>query len=90
MLIYYGLVGVAIFFSVIAYPLRICSREDRPQIIALLAYLLMCSMTIEPLARGTFVYWGLFLYVMVLARQSQELELLYEENSVEYEDEEPA
>lgn len=89
-LIYYGFVGVAIFLSLIAYPLRICSKEDRPQIIALLAYLLMCSMTIEPLAHGTFVYWGLFLYVMVLARQSQELKLFYEENSLEYEDEEQA
>ena len=71
MLIYYGFVGVGLFLRMISYPLRICQKADRPQIIALLLYLLMCSMTIEPLARGDFVYWGFLFYIMVLARQSQ-------------------
>lgn len=88
MLIYYGFVGLAIFLSIVAYPLRICSKEERPYIIVLMVYLLACSMTIEPLAHGTFVYWGLFLYVMVLARQSQELELFDEEYDMEYDNEE--
>lgn len=70
-LIYYGFVGVVLFLSAIAYPLRICQKTDRPQILALLLYLLMCSMTIEPLAHGHFVYWGFLFYIMVLARQSQ-------------------
>lgn len=87
-LIYYGFIGVAIFLYVITYPIRICSKEERPYIIALLSYLLAFSMTIEPLARGTFVYWGLFLYVMVLARHSQELELFDEEDDIEYDNEE--
>lgn len=78
-LIYYGFVGVIIFFSAIAYPVRICQKSDRPQIIALLVYLLMCSMTIEPMAHGNFVYWGFFFYIIVLARQSQAMELIEEE-----------
>jgi hypothetical protein len=36
-------------------------------------------MTIEPLAQGNFVYWGFLLYIIVWARHSQELELIYEE-----------
>lgn len=78
-LIYYGFAGVLIFLSIIAYPMRICMKENRPQIIILLAYLLMCSMTIEPLALGNFVYWGFLLYIIVLAHHSQELELIDEE-----------
>lgn len=85
-LIYYGFVGVSLFISVIAYPLRICQQTVRPQIIALLAYLMICSMTIEPLAHGNFVYWGFLLYIIVLARYSQELELIDEEGE-EFEEE---
>jgi O-antigen ligase len=70
-LIYYGFVGVVLFFYAISYPLRICQKADRPQILAMLLYLLMCSMTLEPLARGNFVYWGFLFYIFVLARQSQ-------------------
>jgi len=72
-LIYYGIVGLALLYSVITYPLRICKKEERPQIISLLVYLLMCSMTIEPLANGSFVYWGLFFYIIIQARDSQTL-----------------
>lgn len=85
-LIYYGFIGVLLFISVITYPLRICTKEDRPQIIILLAYLLICSMTIEPLAHGNFVYWGFLLYIIVLARYSQEQELIDEEGE-EFEEE---
>ena len=87
MLIYYGFVGLAIFLCVIAYPLRICSKEERPYIIALLVYLLTCSMTIEPLAHGNFVYWGFLFYIMIYARQSQELELVHEGDEEGYEEE---
>ena len=85
-LIYYGFVGVAIFFSVIAYPLRICQKFERPQILALLVYLLMCSMTIEPFARGNVVYWGFLFYTILLARQSQEMKLIEEEKEDEEQD----
>ena len=78
-IIYYGFVGVALFFSVIAYPLRICQKSDRQQIIALLVYPLMCSMTLEPMAHGNFVYWGFLFYIIILARQSQALEFVEDE-----------
>lgn len=78
-LIYYGFVGVILLFAVIAYPLRICSRQIRPQIVALLIYLLLCSMSIEPLAHGNFVYLSFFFYIIQLARQSQQSILANEE-----------
>ena len=88
-LIYYGLIGVFMFFSILTYLFKMCSKEDRPPIIALLVYLLMCSMTIEPLAHGNFVYWGFLFYIVMLARQSQAMELIDEgEEEFVYEDEE--
>lgn len=85
-LIYYGFIGMCLFISVITYLLRVCRKADRPQIIALLAYLLICSMTIEPLARGNFVYWGFLFYIFIYARHSQELELMYEGEDEDFEE----
>lgn len=87
-IVYYGFAGAALFFSVIAYPLRICQKSDRPQILALLVYLLMCSMSIEPMAHGNFVYWGFFFYIMVLARQSQVLEFVEDEEDEDEDEDE--
>ena len=71
-LINFGFVGVILFLSVIFYPIRICSKQVRFQIIALLIYLIICSMTIEPIAQGSIVYLGFFFYIIQLARQSQQ------------------
>lgn len=71
MLIYYGVAGFIVFLYIIAYPLKICQKTVRPQIASCLAYLLMCSMTIEPLAQGNFVYWGFLFYIIIWARESQ-------------------
>ena len=79
LLIYYGFVGVLIFFSIIVYLLRTCSQMVRPQVLALLVYILVGSMTIEPLSRGNFVYWGFLFYIIIFAYQSKELEYVYDE-----------
>ena len=71
MFIYYGFVGLALFISALAYPIRNCSKEDRPQIAALVLYLLICSMSIEPFCLGNIAYIGFFFYIMQLARQSR-------------------
>jgi hypothetical protein len=70
-MIYYGFVGLAIFISAIAYPIRYCSKKNRPQIVALMIYLLMCSMSIEPFCMGNIAYIGFFFYITQLARQSR-------------------
>lgn len=70
-LFYYGIVGVILFFSALAYPLRICTKAVRPYILALLLFLMTCSMTIEPFARGSVAYWGLFFFIIIYARQSR-------------------
>lgn len=69
-LIYYGFLGLVLFVSTTVYTIRKCSKKDRPQIAALMIYLLMCSMTIEPLCMGNIAYLGFFFYVTQLARQS--------------------
>ena len=70
-LVYYGFFGVFLFIFAIIYPLMKCSKQDRPQITALLVYLLLCSMTIEPLASGSISYMGLYFYIALLARNSR-------------------
>ena len=70
-LFYYGITGIVLFFSALAYPLRICAKAVRPYILAMLMFLMISSMTIEPLARGNIAYWALFFYIMIFARQSQ-------------------
>jgi O-antigen ligase len=70
-LISYGIIGVVFLFYAIAYPLTICSKKVRPQVVAFLAYLFMCSMFIEPLARGNIAYIGFFFYITQFARQNR-------------------
>ncbi len=70
-LVYYGLFGLALLLMAFAYPVKICSSRSTFQIIALLAYLFVCSMTIEPLSHGNIVYIGMLYYTIQLARQSK-------------------
>ena len=70
-LIYYGFFGFSLFISAIAFTIRKCSKEERPQIAALMIYLLMCSMSIEPLCMGNIAYLAFFFYITQLARISR-------------------
>ncbi len=69
-LINYGVVGVFLFLKAITYPLRVCSLRMRPQIVAFLLYLLVCSMSIEPICLGNIAYLGFILYIVLIARNS--------------------
>ncbi len=69
-LINYGVVGAFLFTKAITYPLRVCPLRKRPQIAALLLYLLLCSMSIEPICLGNIAYLGFFLYIVLTARNS--------------------
>lgn len=73
-LIYYGFLGLILFLSTVAYPIRKCSKKDRPQIAALMLYLLMSSMTIEPLCMGNIAYIGFFFYIIQFAHLSKKQE----------------
>ena len=76
-LIYYGFVGLALFVSAFLYPVRKCSKKDRPQIAALVLYLMVCSMSIEPFCMGNIAYIGFFFYITQLAKQSRQKALGY-------------
>ena len=71
MLLYYGVVGLFLFLYVLFYPVRICQRKERPYILALVIYLFVSSFTIEPLARGKFIHWAFFLYIIMEARRTR-------------------
>jgi hypothetical protein len=74
-LIYYGFTGLLLMILAFIHPIKSCAKSVRPQIVALLVYLLMCSMTIEPLASGRITYIAFFFYITQLARVSRQPQL---------------
>ncbi len=70
-LIYYGIFGLGLLSYIIVYIIRVSTKRMRPYILAMLLFLLVNSLTIEPLARGKIVYIGLLLYIIQLGEQSR-------------------
>lgn len=75
-LIYYGFIGLTLLFCVIAYPVKICSKKAKPQVVALLAYLIMCSMSIDPIVHGHVAYLCFFFYIILFAQRSRQVDVL--------------
>ena len=70
-LLFYGVVGLVLLIGAISYPIRICSKSVRPQVVALLSYLVMCSMSIDPLVKGNVAYLSFFFYIILFAHRSR-------------------
>lgn len=69
-LVDYGVVGLILFFCIVAYPLKLVanSPSKRPIVISLLAFILICSMTLEPFTYGRLTYWYFYMLIVLLAR----------------------
>lgn len=74
-LVYYGFTGLLLMIMAFIHPIKTCAKNVRPQIVALLVYLLMCSMTIEPLASGRIAYIAFFFYITQMANASRQPQL---------------
>lgn len=77
-LVYYGFTGLFLFICALIYPLRKCSNRIKPTIAVFIIYLVVCSMSIEPLSAGNIAYMGFYFYLTQIARQSRIIKEDYE------------
>ena len=70
LLVDYGVVGVILFMGIIAYPLWLVINipAKRPIVFSLLAFILICSMTLEPFTYGNLTYWYFYMLIVLFAR----------------------
>jgi O-antigen ligase len=62
----YGVLGLILFIYIIfIVPFANIHRSDRPILISLIVYLLIASLTLEPLASGNITFWA-FYYLILL------------------------
>ena len=64
----YGIVGLVLYLSLLAYPYRVATKEDKPVIGALLLYIIILGMTLEPVMSGRFVFIAYLLFIIILAK----------------------
>lgn len=64
----YGIVGLVLYLSLLVYPYRIATKEDKPVIGALLLYIVTLGMSLEPVMSGRFVFIAYLLFVIILAK----------------------
>lgn len=66
-LVDYGIVGIALFISVLILPLRLVSSQLRTTVISLIAYIVTICMTLEPLTAGRLPFFIFYFYIYLLA-----------------------
>ena len=67
-LCYYGIIGLGFFCTVLYYPVWIVNKKRERNILVLLSYLLVVCFSLEPLAFGNIVFFGYYLYIVLLAK----------------------
>ena len=74
----YGFVGLFIFIKWLWYPIS-KATSNKLLVSAVIVYLVMCSMTLEPITAGRFSYFIFWLYALQLAVSQTEIkESVYE------------
>ena len=65
----YGLVGFAIFiYMLFVYPIKYMTRVSRPVVLALVVYLALSCMTLEPISAGRITYIVFFYLILLCAK----------------------
>jgi len=67
-LVDYGLLGLSLFLAALILPIKRASSKVRPTIIALVTYLALCCMTLEPITAGRLTYFGFYFYILLLSK----------------------
>ena len=66
-LVEYGIVGLIVLLSFLSTPLIRSNKENRPIVLASLAYLITVGLTLEPLAAGRLPFYAIWLYAYLAA-----------------------
>lgn len=65
----YGLIGFGMFIYILLYPLKISNKQNRYVVISLLSYLMVCSLTLEPLSAGDISYIAFYYMILTYAAE---------------------
>ena len=68
----YGILGLILFIYIIfIVPFANIQRSDRPILISLIVYLLIASLTLEPLASGNITFWAFYYLILLFSGRYQ-------------------
>lgn len=72
-LVDYGFIGLFFFLALMLYPIVIVGKNtvNRPIVISLVVFFLICCFTLEPLTAGRLAYWLFYLFIVIFARWSR-------------------
>ena len=79
----YGIIGFCLFVCMLLYPLYLVSKnkENKAIVTALIVYLLLCCMTLEPINAGRLTFLYMYIFIYILAKQKS-LHLLEKNDTV--------
>ena len=69
-LVDYGIVGLSLFIYMLFYPFKalIYKSENRPLVVAIVFYLLLCCFTLEPFTHALMMFFTFYFYALITAR----------------------
>ena len=69
-LVDYGIIGLSLLCYMLYYPLKCISRKNNNYyaVVALIIYLVMCLMTLEPLSLAILAFFAFYLYIILLSK----------------------
>lgn len=72
-LVDYGVLGLGWLLYLLFYPIRLTPKEslEKPSVIALIVFLAIGFLTLEPMLTGIMAYFTFYLYALLLARNSR-------------------
>lgn len=71
-LVDYGLIGLALFFCLLFYPIKLAWNNPSKRIIitSLVLFLIICCATLEPFTAGYLTYWYFYMVIVLFAKWS--------------------
>lgn len=70
----YGILGLIIFLYWLLYPLSVASNENKLVVLAILTYLFIICLTLEPISSGALPYFA-FYFLSILVSKSNSLKI---------------
>lgn len=68
-LVEYGIIGLCLFLYMLYYPIRKSFKNGKiqPDVVAIILYIAICSMTIEPFGLGVLPFYSFYMYALLLS-----------------------
>ena len=69
----YGLIGLFLLCYLLCYPIKISIKSQRPVVLAMMLYLAICSLTLEPLTSGRLTYIAFYYLIFLYAKSTRQI-----------------